>query len=37
MSMFGLLIATIVIAAIVVAFWLLASFIEDMRRVARRR
>jgi len=37
MSLFGLLAGTILVIAIILAFWLLASFIEDLQRVARRR
>jgi len=37
MSLFGLLAGTILVVAIILAFWLLASFIEDLQRVARRR
>jgi hypothetical protein len=37
MSMLGLLAGTILVVAIILAFWLLASFIEDVQRVARRR
>jgi hypothetical protein len=36
-SVFGLVAGTILVVAIVLAFWLLASFIEDVQRVARRR
>ena len=37
MTMLGLLGGTILVVAIILAFWLLASFIEDVQRVARRR
>jgi len=37
MSLFGLLAGTILVVAIILAFWLLASFIEDLQCVARRR
>ena len=37
MSLFGLLAGTVLVVAIILAFWLLASFIEDLQRVARRR
>jgi hypothetical protein len=36
-SVFGLVAGTILVVAIILAFWLLASFIEDVQRVARRR
>src|SRR3954468_21327474 len=37
MSVFGVVAGTILVVAIILAFWLLASFIEDVKRVARRR
>jgi hypothetical protein len=37
MSIFGLVAGSLLVVAIVLAFWLLASFIEDVQRVARRR
>ena len=37
MSVFGLVAGAVLVVAIVLAFWLLASFIEDVQRVARRR
>jgi hypothetical protein len=37
MSVYAVLAGTILVVAIILAFWLLASFIEDVQRVARRR